>query len=65
MMQKGLKFFNELKVEYLEKYMPKADADPHGGIEDFEKLNDPNICIPGGEDSFIDNTNLSNKDEMV
>ena len=61
----GTKIFNELKVEYLEKYMPNADADPHGGAEDFEKLNNPNICIPGGEDSFVDSTNSSNKDEMV
>jgi anaerobic magnesium-protoporphyrin IX monomethyl ester cyclase len=61
----GTKIFNELKVEYLEKYMPKADADPHGGIEDFEKLNDPNICIPGGEESFVDKAVTSNKDEMI
>ncbi len=61
----GTKIFNELKIEYLEKYMPKADADPHGGIEDFEKLNDPNICIPGGEESFVDKPVTSNKDEMI
>jgi len=39
----GNKIYKELKSEYLEKYMPKPDADPHGGLEDFEKLDDP-IC---------------------
>ena len=39
----GNKIFKELKAEYLEKYMPKPDADPHGGNEDFENLIDP-IC---------------------
>ena len=39
----GNKIYKELKLEYLEKYMPKPDADPHGGQEDFEKLIDP-IC---------------------
>ena len=42
----------------------KADADPHGGIEDFEKLNDPNICIPG-EDISIKDIQSPHKDEMV
>jgi len=63
--KEGTKIFNELKVEYLEKYMPNADADPHGGLEDFEKLNDPNICIPDGVDSFVDTPITSNKEEML
>ena len=33
--KEGSKIFDELSKEYLEKYMPKPDADPHGGIEDF------------------------------
>ena len=39
----GNRIYKDLKTEYLEKYMPKPDADPHGGLEDFEKLDDP-IC---------------------
>jgi len=62
--EEGTKIFNELKAEYLEKYMPKADADPHGGIEDFEKLNNPNICIPGEETSIKEIQSL-HEDEMV
>ena len=31
----GQKIYNELKEEFLEKYMPAPNADPHGGIEDF------------------------------
>ena len=40
--KEGTKIFEELGKEYLEKYMPKPDADPHGGMEDFiehHKLN--------------------------
>jgi len=31
----GQKIFDNLKEEFLEKYMPAANADPHGGLEDF------------------------------
>tara|TARA_B100000427_G_C15413767_1_gene553214 strand:- start:131 stop:1009 length:879 start_codon:yes stop_codon:yes gene_type:complete len=41
--KEGNRIYKLLKSEYLEKYMPKPDADPHGGLEDFEKLDDP-IC---------------------
>ena len=37
----GNKIYDELKEEFLVKYMPAPNADPHGGIEDFvehEKL---------------------------
>ena len=47
--KEGEKIFKQLKIEYLEKYMPKPDADPHGGLDAFEKLNNPNICVPGPE----------------
>ena len=41
--KEGNKIYNELKKEYMEKYMPKPDADPHGGLEDFKKVyKDPN-----------------------
>ena len=31
----GNRIFNELKEEFLEKYMPAPNANPNGGIEDF------------------------------
>ena len=36
--KEGNKIYNELKKEYLEKYMPKPGGDPHGGIEDFKEI---------------------------
>ena len=44
--------------------MPKPDADPHGGLEDIEKFNDPNICIPGGEETLKNPETSFYKDEM-
>jgi anaerobic magnesium-protoporphyrin IX monomethyl ester cyclase len=58
----GNKIFAELKEEYLEKYMPKPDADPHGGL-DFEELNNPNICVPGSDTELSTETSFF-KDEM-
>jgi radical SAM superfamily enzyme YgiQ (UPF0313 family) len=47
--EEGNKIYNELKKEYLAKYMPKPDADPHGCVEDFKKIENPNyhIDVPG------------------
>ena len=45
----GNKIFKELSAEYLEKYMPAPNADPHGGLEDFieaEKTNQQCIPVP-------------------
>jgi len=39
--EEGTKIYNNLKAEFLEKYMPKPGADPHGGIEDFRDLENP------------------------
>ena len=39
--------------------MPKPDADPHGGVEDFKTIENPN--------QFLDNTDQiisESKDEM-
>ena len=36
--KEGNKIYKELKKEYLEKYMPKPDADPHGGSENFKEI---------------------------
>ena len=33
--KEGNKIYDELKEEFLQKYMPPPNADPHGGIEDF------------------------------
>ncbi len=50
----GNKIYKELKAEYLDKYMPKPDADPHGGIEDFQDIEDSNNTLvenkPGHRD---------------
>ena len=43
--KEGNKIYDELKTEYLEKYMPKPDANPHGGQEDFEKMENPNYRV--------------------
>ena len=32
----GNRIFNNLKEEFLEKYMPTPNANPNGGIEDFK-----------------------------
>ncbi len=40
--KEGNKIYEDLKSEYLDKYMPKPDADPHSGIEDFKNIN--NAC---------------------
>ena len=49
----GNRIYNNLKAEYLEKYMPKPDADPHGGLEDFKEIyEDPNLLdIPDDQKS--------------
>ena len=44
--EEGNKIYKLLKQEYLETYMPKPDADPHGGSEDFEKVENPYCDIP-------------------
>ena len=59
----GNKIFKELSSEYLEKYMPAPNADPHGGLEDFieaEKTNQQ--CIPVPLQKISKGTN---EDEMV
>lgn len=43
--KEGNKIYDELKTEYLEKYMPKPDADPHSGVKDFEKMENPNYRV--------------------
>ena len=47
----GNKIYQNLKEEYLEKYMPKPDADPHG-TESFEDVENP-YCIPTKQDNNI------------
>jgi anaerobic magnesium-protoporphyrin IX monomethyl ester cyclase len=42
----GNKIYLELKKEYLEKYMPTADADPHGGLDAWEELDENDVCGP-------------------
>ena len=44
--EEGNRIYKLLKTEYLEKYMPAPDADPHGGQEDFDALTDPVCSVP-------------------
>ena len=58
----GNKIYNDLKAEYLEKYMPKPDADPHTlstGSENFEKVENPYFGNVSGDikRNFIDEIN--------
>ena len=48
----GNRIYNNLKEEYLEKYMPKPDADPHGGADDFKSLEATKDSKPGYEDGL-------------
>ena len=50
---KGNKIYKELKKEYLEKYMPSPDADPHGTtpLKNIPKINENPYCIPTPEDN--------------
>ena len=38
--EEGNKIYQDLKLEYLEKYMPKADADPVSDISKISQLTD-------------------------
>lgn len=46
--EEGNKIYKNLKEEYLEKYMPKPDADPHGTTphKKFIEINENPYCIP-------------------
>ena len=45
--EEGNRIYKNLKAEYLEKYMPKPDADPHSTI-DFKAVENPYcIDLPG------------------
>tara|TARA_Y100000741_G_scaffold305166_1_gene247349 strand:+ start:18 stop:986 length:969 start_codon:yes stop_codon:yes gene_type:complete len=55
----GNKIYDELKKEFLEKYMPKPDDDPHSKV-DFSTVENPYcIEVPG------DKIKRSNEDEMI
>ena len=61
--EEGHKIYSNLKKEFLEKYMPKPDADPHGGLVEDMPDEDPNCTLS------INNVQNShnhdhNKDEM-
>ena len=59
--EEGSRIYKVLKQEYLETYMPKPDADPHGGAEDFEKVENPYCDIP----DVSDDIKKGYADEMV
>ena len=41
--KEGNKIFENLKEEYLDKYMPAPNADPHGGLEDAKLVDQSQI----------------------
>jgi|TARA_B110001452_G_scaffold85029_1_gene69475 anaerobic magnesium-protoporphyrin IX monomethyl ester cyclase len=62
--EEGDKIYKNLKQEYLETYMPKPDADPHGGSEDFQQVENPYCSVP--EDYAIsDDAKRGYQDEMA
>ena len=56
--EEGNRIYSNLKKEYLEVYMPKPDADPHGGSADFKNIesktetNAPGATKPGYADDL-------------
>ena len=48
----GNKIYEELREEYIEKYMPKPDADPHGEVKDFKNLGISKDSKPGYKDGL-------------
>ena len=48
----GNKIYEELREEYIEKYMPKPDADPHGEVKDFKNLGISNDSKPSYKDGL-------------
>ena len=51
----GNKIYNNLKQEYLDTYMPKPDADPHGGVDEEYNAatNDPKSNIEKKTENLI------------
>ena len=47
--EEGNRIYKNLQQEYLERYMPKPDANPHGGAEDFKNAEDPNYILNSDE----------------
>ena len=47
--EEGNRIYKNLQQEYLEKYMPRPDANPHGGAEDFKNAEDPNYILNSDE----------------
>ena len=48
----GNRIFNELKEEYLEKYMPTQDADPHGTTPHDPIMTENAYCIPTSDKAY-------------
>ena len=49
------KIYNNLKQEYLDTYMPKPDADPHGAVDEEYNTatNDPKSNIEKKTENLI------------
>ena len=62
--QEGNRIYANLKEEYLEKYMPKPEADPHGTTPHSPKINENPYCIPTPEDNQIIQSPSINLDKV-
>ena len=61
--EEGNKIYSNLKKEFLEKYMPKPDADPHGGLVEDMPDEDPNCTLSVNNVKSAHDHNYS-KEEM-
>ena len=63
--EEGNKIYKKLKLEYLDKYMPSPDADPHGTTphKKIPEINENPYCIPTpkNDEKNINSANLDQK----
>ena len=62
--KEGNKIFDELKLEYYEKYMPAPDADPHGTTPHNENIQENAYCIPTNKENDNFSINLDDRLEL-
>ncbi len=58
--KEGNRIYENLREEYLATYMPKPDANPHGGSESFDDIEDPYFGTKASKDN-----KRNHSDEMI
>ena len=53
--------YNDYRQEYYEKYMPSADADPHGTTPHNQNMKENAYCIPTNQNNENFSINLDEK----